>query len=184
MGKPKRIIRDRYLTPEEVARDNEIRRKVMAEFPPLTDRSLVHMKLAAIKYNLFEGDTGNLHMVTVHPLELSNVSEEFVHRLVGDSREDAEKAACAWCDENGYVVLPANCYVATVQVVVHAESAGAACDWFSETLRGADGLVDWAYHNVQRMNLTPVDSNGYCCPAEILIPEDYSEGMAFEKEKT
>ena len=30
----KRIIRDRHLTPEEVAADEEVRRKVMQEFPP------------------------------------------------------------------------------------------------------------------------------------------------------
>jgi ribosome-binding protein aMBF1 (putative translation factor) len=30
----RRIIRDRHLTPEEVAEDNEVRRLVMEEFPP------------------------------------------------------------------------------------------------------------------------------------------------------
>ncbi|MCI0357068.1 MAG: helix-turn-helix domain-containing protein [Planctomycetaceae bacterium] len=30
----KRIVRDRRLTPEEVAADEEVRRKVMHEFPP------------------------------------------------------------------------------------------------------------------------------------------------------
>jgi DNA-binding phage protein len=33
--KTKRIIRTRHLTPEEIARDREIRRKIEAEFPPL-----------------------------------------------------------------------------------------------------------------------------------------------------
>jgi transcriptional regulator with XRE-family HTH domain len=32
--KPKRIFRTRHLTPEEFARDEEIRRKIEAEFPP------------------------------------------------------------------------------------------------------------------------------------------------------
>jgi hypothetical protein len=35
--KLKRIIRTRHLTPEEVARDQEIRRKVQEEFPPKRD---------------------------------------------------------------------------------------------------------------------------------------------------
>lgn len=36
MGKKfKRIFRDRPLTPEEIARDEEVRRQVQAEFPPL-----------------------------------------------------------------------------------------------------------------------------------------------------
>lgn len=34
-----RIIRDRRLTPEEAARDEEIRRKVQEEFPPATPSS-------------------------------------------------------------------------------------------------------------------------------------------------
>ena len=32
--KPKRVVRTEHLTPEQVARDEEIRRKVMEEFPP------------------------------------------------------------------------------------------------------------------------------------------------------
>lgn len=33
--KLERIFRDRHLTPEEVAADNDVRTKVQAEFPPL-----------------------------------------------------------------------------------------------------------------------------------------------------
>ena len=32
--KPRRVIRNRPLTPEEVAKDQEVRRKVQEEFPP------------------------------------------------------------------------------------------------------------------------------------------------------
>jgi transcriptional regulator with XRE-family HTH domain len=34
--KLKRLFRDRYLTPEEVAADRELREKVQSEFPPKT----------------------------------------------------------------------------------------------------------------------------------------------------
>jgi hypothetical protein len=30
----KRVVRDRHLTPEEAAKDDQVRRKVMQEFPP------------------------------------------------------------------------------------------------------------------------------------------------------
>lgn len=45
--KIERVFRDRQLTAEEAAHDNEVRRKVMAEFPPASRRSNAPGRLTA-----------------------------------------------------------------------------------------------------------------------------------------
>jgi DNA-binding XRE family transcriptional regulator len=45
----RRIIRDRYLTPEEVAQDNDVRQKVMEEFPPKNPNVKIGKKLREVR---------------------------------------------------------------------------------------------------------------------------------------
>lgn len=36
-------------------------------------------------------------------------------------------------------------YLVTIHLVIEADGPAECCDWVSETLRGQEGLADWAY---------------------------------------
>jgi hypothetical protein len=58
-------------------------------------------------------------------------------------------------------------FVATLQVVLDADGAAAASDLLSETLRNADGILDWAYLQQGGQGLYPT---------EHFVSEPYEEG--------
>lgn len=66
------------------------------------------------------------------------------------------------------------CYVATVQVLVQANSHGEACDGIGETMREAERsgfVVDWSYLKVGGQHLSPEE--------RFFNLQDYEEGDAF-----
>jgi hypothetical protein len=75
-------------------------------------------------------------------------------------------------------------FIATVQVVVLADSEGEACDGISETLRpleerlGGNFLLDWRY--------TGEGASRNMAWTEIEVPEaaDYEEGQIFIDQKS
>ena len=151
--------------------------------------TLVALRPGEIEQHVFDcacglcDDNKKSHTVNLHQLELSQISDEpLAANARGPSPAEAIDAAVALCKENGWRPLPVQAYIATVQVVVFAESSADACDWFSETLRAAPDLVDWQYFRPEN-GVSPVDGNGLCYPSPIDIPADYSEGCAFESEK-
>ena len=73
--------------------------------------------------------------------------------------------------------------IATIQILVEADSPAEAADFMSETLRDMPGVLDWSYFNPEVMQLTPTDEHGYCSPTEREHGPDYEEGNAFFSEK-
>jgi hypothetical protein len=71
-------------------------------------------------------------------------------------------------------------FIATIKVLVKADSQAEACDLISETLRPA--TVDWTYLGLN-YPLTPLVpelmQNPYRSPSEITLPDNYDEGDIF-----
>ncbi len=59
-------------------------------------------------------------------------------------------------------------YRATIHIAVEADSEAEACDYISETMRGA--VMDWEYTQ---------ENGDYTKPVEAVILRDYLEGDAF-----
>lgn len=76
-------------------------------------------------------------------------------------------------------------YIATLQVLINADTRGEACDAVSNLLHRDDGvdtgIFDWSYCH-QSMPVPPCDEFGFCSPAETQVSEDYQEGDAFQGE--
>jgi hypothetical protein len=96
-----RIMRTGRLTPEEIARDREIRRKVEAEFPPAR-RPVPHSLSEALKTAIRESDKSVYQIA-----KEAGVSQIMISRFLSGQRDIRMATADRLADALGLRLTPA-----------------------------------------------------------------------------
>ncbi|HTU92683.1 MAG TPA: helix-turn-helix transcriptional regulator [Gemmataceae bacterium] len=81
--KMERVFRERRLSPEEVARDNEVRRKVQAEFPPAAPSGGASGRLSQALRDALRTSSKSMYQIA----QDAGVSQIVVSRFLSGERD-------------------------------------------------------------------------------------------------
>jgi hypothetical protein len=81
--KIERVFRERRLSPEEVARDEEVRRKVQAEFPPAAPSGSVSGRLSQALRDALQASEKSIYQIA----QDAGVSQIVVSRFLSGERD-------------------------------------------------------------------------------------------------